>query len=486
MLIKNKIPKLLLTFLFFMLMLSNISFAEDTGLSEQEQICQLVERIQFLKKEVKKLDDDGKKPKKASLEDNIDVVLGGNIPKPEEENLQLDEYVDDVINDDGQGASGLVKKLSRSVDVSKSIPITTRGEETYIGSYSSSNTIPFGRISQTLFPATLMGQRSNYGDYAVYLGSYIENDLQAWDGSQITAQQGPNYGSDGFGMYTTTVYMYFMANIGHYVTFESDVEFWQGVGNFSDSFVMFGNIDDSPWFVTVGQYRPSIGSYSGGGNWTYGITTNLFRLNRVPNAALNYKDDTQTANLTVFNADNHPSFSLGYYNAIELSELYQVGFNAGYAYDIHGANVPFQNLGVKTGEINIDATMNISSIIPGTWSVGGGWGSTTTKSMAFNGYSNSLAGAFTVQTAYSYPLFGRGTNINVSFGHSYNADNLPTYMAAQEGEMVPTSGIQNQFIISSQRAYFDNNVLIGPEFTRQGLYNHQFMNTFTLDMSVYV
>ncbi len=55
----------------------------------------------------------------------------------------------------------------------------------------------------------------------------------------------------------------------------------------------------------------------------------------------------------------------------------------------------------------------------------------------------------------------------------------PTFVSA-------ASGIKNQFISSAQRAYFDDNVLFGPEYSYQRLYNGQFMNTLTLDMSVYI
>ena len=48
------------------------------------------------------------------------------------------------------------------------------------------------------------------------------------------------------------------------------------------------------------------------------------------------------------------------------------------------------------------------------------------------------------------------------------------------------SGIHKQVIIGAQRAYFDNNVLFGPEYAYQYLYNGQHVNTVTLDMSVYV
>lgn len=49
-----------------------------------------------------------------------------------------------------------------------------------------------------------------------------------------------------------------------------------------------------------------------------------------------------------------------------------------------------------------------------------------------------------------------------------------------------SSGIQKQIIVSSQRAYFDNNVLFGPEYSYQQLYNGKHMNTITIDIAVYL
>lgn len=49
-----------------------------------------------------------------------------------------------------------------------------------------------------------------------------------------------------------------------------------------------------------------------------------------------------------------------------------------------------------------------------------------------------------------------------------------------------SSGIKSQIIASAQRAYFDNNVLFGPEYSYQSLYDGEHMNTLTLDLSVYI
>ena len=49
-----------------------------------------------------------------------------------------------------------------------------------------------------------------------------------------------------------------------------------------------------------------------------------------------------------------------------------------------------------------------------------------------------------------------------------------------------SSGIKNQITASAQRAYFYNNVLFGPEYSYQSLYDGEHMNTLTLDLYVYI
>lgn len=91
-----------------------------------------------------------------------------------------------------------------------------------------------------------------------------------------------------------------------------------------------------------------------------------------------------------------------------------------------------------------------------------------------------------MQAAYTMKLFGKGQNINASYGHSYNADNIPMPLSAGVGTFKTASGIKDQILISTQRSLFDDNVLVGLEYSWQSLYNGQKMNTFTIDLSVYV
>lgn len=119
--------------------------------------------------------------------------------------------------------------------------------------------------------------------------------------------------------------------------------------------------------------------------------------------------------------------------------------------------------------------------------LGTGWASTTNRK-DFNGSNqNVLAGGWYAAANYSLELGGRNTNFGVSYGQTYNSANIPMSLPASPllfGQS--PSGIKNQLILSTQRAYFDNNVLIGPEYSYQKLYNNKHMNTFTIDIAVYI
>ena len=131
----------------------------------------------------------------------------------------------------------------------------------------------------------------------------------------------------------------------------------------------------------------------------------------------------------------------------------------------------------------------------------GGW-STTTKAEKFNGNGSSVsksaeteggmgadvfAGVWYGALNYSAMLGGRSTNFGASYGQTYNAAAIPMAIASSPISFgLSDSGIKSQLIFSAQRAYFDDNVIFGPEYAYQTLYNGEHMNTLTLDMGVYI
>ncbi|MBK2356034.1 DUF3573 domain-containing protein [Francisella hispaniensis] len=479
---KKKLLVLIILLFFLNISYALVNQVDNSQQLDADEVNELANKIKLLQAQIAKLGNQ-------KIIDDAVVGLGsqqkasiGQFNDFDKSTKVRDQFLQEQV---ALGSSD----VDREVDVGNQVKITTQGEVSYVGSFSSNNTVPIGQLPSNLFASSILRQRAFFDDYSIFFGGFIQVDAQIWNGTDITTRSATTFPGNGENIYLTSATLYFLANLGHYVT--ANLDFVANQNNnydLQDAFVIFGNLDTTPIFVSVGKYRPSLGSFGGGGPWTSGITANMFRPLRVTNAAINYRGDTSNANFTVFDAKNHATFSLAYFDAVSIPNIAQVGFNLGYMHDIRGANNRFNFIDKRVGEFNIDTAINFESIpfLPGNLNIGAGWATTTTQSTQFNGRSNAFAGAFTVQAAYTFKLFGSGQNINASYGHSYNADNIPMPLSAGGSFFLAASGIKDQILVSTQRSFFDDNVLIGPEYSWQSLYNGQRMNTLTLDLSVYI
>ncbi|AXA34468.1 DUF3573 domain-containing protein [Francisella adeliensis] len=435
------------------------------------------------------------------------------------------ESTDDIMSNIGQDGSivnldqkslGGIFNQKGGIDVGGAPAITSQGETTFLGSYSGNNSIPIGMISSSLFASTLLGQREKFDDYSVFFGGLINADAQAWFGSGVSRSEvGPDgksvaagaFNGTGQNVYLTGANLYFLSNLGHYVTaqfdFDTDESGSFGLGN---AFVMFGNLDTSPFFVTAGRNKLSVGVFGGGGPYTGGIN-GFLAPGKTSNVSINYKNDTINTNITVFGSDDkRANFSTGLFYVDSWTENVAVGGNVGYVFNMAGAGNSSLNQALintdsandNVGVFNIDANVAYTGF-GGIWQVQSGW-TTTTKAEKFNGDGKSvsasaasgvgsevLAGTWYAALNYSAVLAGRGTNFGVSYGETYNAAAIPMAIASSPINFgLSDSGIKNQLVFSAQRAYFDDNVLFGPEYTYQKMYNGEHMNTLTLDMNVYI
>ncbi|QEO58001.1 MULTISPECIES: DUF3573 domain-containing protein [Francisella] len=478
--------------------------AEQASLSKQEMqiISDLQQQISILKQEIGKVQSQNTGVNnKSQFSTYRQKIANENFNQLGLDGVTPQDIASNIASDgkslgDSTGSQGVFVSNGR-IDVGGTPAITTQGQITYLGSYSGNNSIPIGMISSNLFASTILGQRDTFDDYSVFFGGYIEADAQTWFGSQISRAGGaPNFPANGQNIYLTNSKLYFLSNLGHYVTaqfdFDTDETGGFGLGN---AFVIFGNLDTSPFFVTAGRSKLSVGSYGGGGPWTSGIIDEFLSPDKVTNVSLNYKNDIINTNITVFGSDDkRANFSAGFFYTDSWTQDLSVGFNAGYVFNIAGAGNDsisqfLDNIGESEkniGVLNFDGTLAYS-MLGGIWQLQGGWSATTNKQDFHQNGSSVNTGAWYLGVAYALTLGGRDTNFNVTYGQSYNAENIPMPTSnASPTFGLTSSGIKNQIIASAQRAYFDDNVLFGPEYSYQRLYNGEHMNTLTLDLSVYI
>lgn len=495
---------ILILFLFITIKVYAGESTEQSGLSKQEMqiISDLQQQISVLKQEIGKVQSQNEEANnKSQFSTYRQKISNDSFNQLELGEVTPQDIASNIASDgqslgDSTGSQGVFVSNGR-IDVGGTPAITTQGQITYLGSYSGNNSIPIGMISSNLFASTILGQRDTFDDYSVFFGGYIEADAQTWFGSQISRAGGaPNFPANGQNIYLTNSKLYFLSNLGHYVTaqfdFDTDETGGFGLGN---AFVIFGNLDASPFFVTAGRNKLSVGSYGGGGPWTSGIIDEFLSPDKVTNVSLNYKNDIINTNITVFGSDDkRANFSAGFFYTDSWTEDLSVGFNAGYVFNIAGAGNGsisqfLDNIGESEkniGVLNFDGTMAYS-MLGGIWQLQGGWSATTNKQDFHQNGSSVNTGAWYFGVAYALTLGGRDTNFNITYGQSYNAENIPMPTSnASPTFGLTSSGIKNQMIASAQRAYFDNNVLFGPEYSYQRLYNGEHMNTLTLDLSVYI
>ena len=131
-----------------------------------------------------------------------------------------------------------------AIDVGSSPMITSRGQISYIGAYSGNNALAISQISNGLIGSTIMSQRQKFDDYAILFGAQIAGNAQLWFASNnmnsLASLPAP---SNGQGLYLTNTRLYFLANIGHYISASFDFGTNQtGPFSFGESMITFGNL----------------------------------------------------------------------------------------------------------------------------------------------------------------------------------------------------------------------------------------------------
>lgn len=163
--------------------------------------------------------------------------------------------------------------------------------------------------------------------------------------------------------------------------------------------------------------------------------------------------------LLFFYAKKYVTFSVTYFDAVSIQNIAKVDFNLGYMHDINGANNRFNFVDKRVREFNINTAINFESIhfLSGNLNIRACWITYTTnlkytKSTQFNGRSNAFAGAFTVTSSiHFYVMATLIMPITLSTGWSF---------------FLAVSGIKDQqILISTQRSFFNNNVLIDLEYS---------------------
>lgn len=489
----------------YILFISSFNYLHaDTKKITLDSILQLQEQIKSLQSEISNLEKQESMQKKSSFSTYSSKVLIDDEAKEKllvRSNYSYKQSPIGTLNLSSKEISSEEKSLEGIFDTRKGINvgeapvITSQGQAAFIGSYSGNNSIPIGQIPSNLFASTVIGQRDKFDEYEIFFGGLITFNAQTWFGDSIKRvnfedERISNFSNTGQNIYLMDAALHILANIGDYVTASYDISSGEDEEfSLNNAFVIFGNPTFSPFFVTAGRSQLSVSTFGGGGPSTASIA-NYLSVGKTSNISLNYKTQALNFSVAVFGSDEKKAdFSAGLFYADSLTKDITLGFNTGYVYNLNGAdnrNISLIAPDKVIGVYNIDTTVAYE-LYSGIFQFNMGW-ATSTDAFDFNATGNNVyTGAWYTAFNYSLMLRGRSTNFSVSYGQTYNAAAIPMLISGnpiQDG--LSMYGIQKQLIFSAQSAYFDEDVIFGPEWAYQKFYDGSNMNTFSLEVSVYL
>ena len=402
-----------------------------------------------------------------------------------------------------QGAEINIDSNTAIVNTDKQVQIS---QETLSGRvYSDSDfddlTAFKGNSVSSQVPLNLLRGRNRFDDRAFVFGGFFEIDaVQAW-GDSFSATTGTSRStqdySSGIALNTTVITFDVMSNITEwlqaYMTISSFDLSSPGMRN---AFVTFGNLEESPFFFTVGKNRVPL--MSGGGTSPYmaGLNAGYFRPLWRTNALFGYFDHGLNANFAYIqpessNNDN-PNFmaSIFYNNTIGQSGI---GYSLvlAYLYNIADMGMAVDKIAVTnptTGATTISTRQDDNSLFntQGTlsykeYSLLGGW-ITLLKDKSYT--NNGKANSWYIQTIYSPVLWDTKTSFGLTYGRAYNVENFFFPLAGRSGFGLAVQGVEEQIMAYVQRPILSPQVLGAIEFGWFGLYDNQRTAHITLDLNI--
>jgi len=372
----------------------------------------------------------------------------------------------------------------------------------------------FETLPGTTFDLALLKERDKFDTRSVNLGGYLEWDAQYWNTHSgiATGVNGQELSQEGTGLYTTTVDLDAMSNLNSWTTMFAKVE-QEDIGTpqahmiFRKALITFGNLDITPFFLTLGKSFLPFGVYGGGGVWSVPLTRSVFRPSEVPQVMLGYYKDGFNSNLAVFSNQAGISGSIAdyvysvYYNNT-VQDLFSYTLGVGYMNDLRGlpsglGSAYNPTTGVldsdkRVGAYDVNAELSyqhlnftaeyLAATRQGVYNANvDSRGQTSVSS----GENQGTPSAWELGTAYNQAWLGAPMYYIVSYSRTYHMAGIPMGWTA---DPIPgpsaIDGIKDSWILSVAREIRPD-LILGLEAQRGLTYAGYFGNAYTLDLSMY-
>ena len=322
---------------------------------------------------------------------------------------------------------------------------------------------------------------------------------------QINNSTTYNNGSD---LAVTTVDFNTMANMGQWVTAFFSIQ--GGISptptSFSQAFLTLGNIQNNPFFLTIGDTYLPFGIFNGDGPYANNLDTNAFRAANTNQVAFNYAEGNFYTNFALLHnqasRDGLDDFS--YTLSYTTTGNFNYSLGAGYLYDIRGTdsevgdaypnndNKENTHRAVNPGNTisgSRNAAYDVNALVAyGFYSLNGEFNITQTGAQNLDGSAINQMSAWNLAAAYAPTIWGIPTTFSLGYSATHNMNSIPLPLNGMANNPQQTETTDNNASMAHQwLAYMSNefvpNVYMSPEFAYDTLYNGTHTWSLTYDIT---
>lgn len=356
---------------------------------------------------------------------------------------------------------------------------------------------PLATLSKVQMPVQVLKAKNQLNNPLVF-GGEIETDLQYTQGNSIPLTNGTSY-QNGSDVSLSKVYFMTMANINDETTALVNIDLVRPNYNVGveRAFLIFGNLNRSPFSLMVGANYLPFGTFSGNANWSNALTTNLFRINTTNQIMANYTNSWLTLNAGIYSNNNvGVNNDINYlFNGIAQTTWKNIGMSLGASYisDVRKANSSFGKayaMGSPTS-----ATQPLTGSKNGAFDVNGSIGPsyftllgeyvTTADGATEAGQSVGPMSVWMLGEQSKFKIDQYPTVFQISYSATKNMQSIPMIYNGDIPQNLYTAvGIQHQWLTSLDTEFWKN-VWVGPELVTAKLYTGQHSYTGNLDCTAY-
>ncbi|MCF6807115.1 DUF3573 domain-containing protein [Thiotrichales bacterium 19S9-12] len=449
------------------------AFADDQTKNTQmievsaSDLQALKEQIQTLTKKVNQLEA----KQNATTSDAI-VTTGSRVP---DHSHTLTHQADDKIV--------RASKQENTQDENGPQPLF-RGQHLYIESSAQYNDTRLEQLSSSQLPLGILKLKERANQPALVIGGSLEADAQAWWGDAVTNTSGKPIYENGAGVFITTANVDMLANINPWTQGYITIAGTENSIAIDNAFITFGNVQQFPFFASVGKNRPPLGSFGGGGVWASSIGTMIFRPGKVSNITAGYNQDNLTTYLTGWRstsdqAVNEYNFVYSAYYSDNITDDLAYSLSGGYMNNVIGSTSGSDHIADSTQRnpvVNVEGSITYHQ-----YGLYAGLASTLFK----RDYSDfKRAGTWYIQGVYSPEIFGKSTTFALSYNGSYQTQNFTGVVNGDAINGIEVTGPKNE-VIAYVQSEIMSDVYLTLEYAWLQTYDNGKGNTITTDVIVY-